>query len=246
MTLEIAICDDEAQICTELKTISGKILDKLGIKYEIDTYLNGETLCNQMELQAKYHLIFLDVKFAEGEINGVEAGRYIRNNLNRQWASIVYMSWDEGYSKDLHKIRPIDFIIKPLKPPQIEYAITTHLKLFKLWESEFTYKIRNQTRKVKMHEIIYIESINRKLTMNLTGGKKEEFYGILKEVFAEQLENADFLHIHASYAVNYSHIVSFSSSRLTVTTGETLPVSRVKKDETEKSYIAITKRQGVL
>ncbi|MCL2387599.1 MAG: LytTR family DNA-binding domain-containing protein [Defluviitaleaceae bacterium] len=242
--MEIAICDDEKHICSELEVILEKILDKLGIKYKIDIYLSGEMLCNQME--AKYNLIFLDVKFVEGEISGVQVGRYIRDKLDMQLTSIVYMSWNEGYSKDLHRVRPIDFLIKPIKYSQVEYAVTTHLKLFKLWSDEFIYKIKSENRKVRMCEIVYIESENRKLILHLSNGKTEEFYGKLNEVFSQQLKKADFIHIHASYVVNYSHIVSFTSTKLTVTTGITLPISRCKKDEVEETYFAITRKQEVV
>ena len=97
-----------------------------------------------------------------------------------------------------------------------------------------------------MCEIVYVESYSRILVLHLVNGETEEFYGKLKEVFSDQLKKADFIHIHASHAVNFSHIVSFTSTKLTVTTGVTLPISRSKKDEVEETYFAITERQKVV
>jgi DNA-binding LytR/AlgR family response regulator len=53
----------------------------------------------------------------------------------------------------------------------------------------------------------------------LADGKKEEFYGTLKEIFTEQLQRFDFLLIHASYAVNYDYIAAIKYGEVVLTTG---------------------------
>ena len=246
MTLKVAVCDDEKQICRDLEAALKKILDMLNIGYEIDTYSSGERLCKKMEQQAHYDLFFLDIEFAKGEINGVEVGKRIRDYFEQQAASIVYISWEKKYSYDLHKIRPIDFLIKPLEYEKIEEAVTTHLKIFRLLADDFVYKVQHDTFRVKVNNIVYLESDKRKLVLHLSDGKKEVFYGTLKEVYMEQLQKFDFLLIHKSYAVNYSFISALKRESLVLTTGATLPVSRSKKDEVEEAYFSIMKRQGLV
>lgn len=246
MVLHVAICDDETQICRELEIALTKILDRLNIMHEIDTYSTGEGLCSKIEAAAHYNLIFLDIEFSKSKINGVEVGKRIRDIYDLQTVSIVYISWEKSYSLQLHEIRPLHFLIKPLKSEELEQVVKTYLKLSGRWADDFVYKIQQDSFRVKVKDIVYIESVKRKLILHLSDGREESFYGALKEVYREQLQKFDFLLTHASYAVNYSYISAFLRNTLVLNTGETLPISKHKKSEVEEAYFAIMERQGVV
>lgn len=247
MILQVAICDDETQVASELEAKLEKIFNKLNVKYEIDIYYTGEMLCSKMESSACYDLIFLDIEFAKSEISGVEVGKQIRDTFERQVVSIVYISWEERYSMQLFEIRPLNFLIKPLEYEKIEQVVQTHLKLLRNWADEFKYKIRNETRREKVKDIVYLESTRRQLNLYLADGRIEVFYGTLKEVFNEQLKKADFLHIHASYVVNYNFISALTRNCVVLSYKEiTLPISKQKKNEVEEAYFAIMERRGVV
>ena len=247
MTLQIAICDDEKQICSDLESALKQILNKQNIKHEIDIYYTGEKLCNKMESTVHYDLIFLDIEFAKSEINGVEVGKRIRDIFEHQTVSIVFISWEEKYSMQLFEIRPLHFLIKPLEYEKIEQVVQTRLKLFQIGADYFIYKVRYETRRVKIKDIVYIESTKRQLTLHLSDGRKEVFYGILKEIFNDQLQKSDFLHIRISYAVNYNFILSLTRSSVVLSYNKiTLPISRKKKSEVEEAYFAIMERRGVV
>ena len=110
MALFVAICDDEKRVGTELESALFKILGNLNIKCEVDVYLTGEELCAKLEDGAQYDLIFLDIEFAKNAINGVEAGRLIRDIYRNDLTSIVYISWEMKYSMQLFDIRPLNFL----------------------------------------------------------------------------------------------------------------------------------------
>jgi DNA-binding LytR/AlgR family response regulator len=246
MVIQIAICDDEKQICTQLEAMLADTLGKHGIKHEIDIFFSGEKLCNSMKNGARYDLIFLDIMYEGQEINGVDTGKQIREAFDQQTVSIVYISWEKEYSLQLHKIRPVDFLIKPLKQSDIDEVVKSHIKLSRIATEDFVYKTRHETRKEKIKNIVYVESVNRQLVLHLQNDNKEVFYGTLKDVYADQLKKADFLQIHASFAVNYNYIQALNRSKVVLTTGETLPVSKNKKNEAEETYFAILERQGLV
>jgi len=246
MTFQIAICDDEKQICSELETTIKKILTSLKIKHEIDVYFSGERLCNKLESAAHYDLIFLDIEFAKNEINGIEVGTRIREVYERHMISIVYISWEMKYSMQLFDVRPLNFLIKPLKYGKIEQVIKTAVKLSKLCVDDFVYKVRHGDFRVKVKDIVYLESVNRKLILHLVDGRKEAFYGTLREVYQEQLHKFDFLHIHASYAVNYNYVSVLSRNKLVLAYNDiTLPISRQRKEEISETYFTILERRGL-
>jgi len=246
MTLFVAICDDEKRIGAELESILIEIFGKLNINYEIDVYFTGEELCAKMENGAHYNLIFLDIEFAQNAINGVEVGRLIREAHHNNMVSIVYISWEMKYSMQLFDIRPLNFLIKPLNYEKIEKIVRTYLKIAGLWLGDFTYNIGHDTFKVQIKDIIYLESVKRKLILYLADGSEIEFYGTLKEVYQEQLLKFDFLLIHASYAVNYDYIATIKYNELILANGVTsLPISQHKRKEVREVYYSITERRRV-
>jgi DNA-binding LytR/AlgR family response regulator len=240
----VAICDDEKGIGAKLESDLIDIFGKLNVKHEIDVYFTGEELCRKMESGAHYDLIFLDIEFARNEINGIEVGRLIREAYNNDVVSIVYISWERKYSLQLFDIRPLNFLIKPLDYEKLEQVVRTHLKIAGLWSRDFTYKIGHDTFKVRIKDIVYLESAGRKLILHLADGRKEEFYGTLKEVYQEQLQGFDFLFIHSAYVVNYDYIATLKYNELILFGSESvLPVSHRKRKEIGEAYYAILERR---
>jgi len=244
MTLFVAICDDEKKISAELENALMDIFDKRNIKYEIDIYYTGKALCDRMENGAIYNLIFLDIVFAKNAINGVEVGRQIREAHRNNMVSIVYISWEMKYSMQLFAIRPLDFLIKPLDYNKIESVTNTYLDISGIWAKDFTFKVGHDTFKVQIKDIVYVQSVKRKLVLHLADGRREEFYGAIKEVYQEQLRKYDFLFIHASYVVNYDYIAAIKFDKLTLTTdAPPLPISQRKRSEIREAYCTILERR---
>ena len=240
----VAICDDETKIGAELELALIDIFGKLNINHEIDVFLAGEELYRKVKSGAQYDLIFLDIEFARGKLNGVEVGRLIRDVNHNYLASIVYISWEKNYALQLFEIQPLNFLIKPLKYEHIEEVVRKHLKIAGLLSREFTYKRGHDTFKVQIKDIVYLESYDRKLTLHLADGRKEEFYGTLKDVYEEQLKKFDFLFIHKSYVVSYDYINALKFNQVLLVDGKTiLPISKHRRNEIRDSYYAIIERR---
>jgi len=245
MSLHIAICDDEKKQTAELEKTLISILDNQTLDYEISIFHTGEALCKSMENGMVYHLIFLDIAFAKGAINGVEVGKLIRNTYRNNLVSIVYMSWEMQYSMQLFEIRPFNFLIKPLDPSRIKDVVLTYLQIAETRRGDFTYKIGHSTCKTQAKDIVYFKSQGRKVIMFLADGSNVEFYGNLKGVY-QQLQLYDFISIHASYLVNYDYIAGMTADKLALTTGmESLPISKTKSMDVREAYVAIMDKRRV-
>jgi len=245
--IKIAVCDDEKQTTAELEHILTDILGGMNLDHEIACFLSGNELCHTLETGVRYDLIFLDIEFSKNEINGVEAGRLIREAHHDNTASIVYISWAKRYAMQLFQIRPLDFLIKPLSREKIEKTIKTYIKIAALsagGKGEITYKKGHATHNVRIRDIIYLEARDRKVIIHRSDGTEDDFYGALKDVYEEQLKENDFLFIHASYAVNYDYVTVVKYNAFHVVGSlAPLPVSRNRKDEVREQYSAIMKRR---
>ena len=240
----VAICDDEMELSGELKRTVIDIFTKLKIKPKIDVFHSGEDLCNKIEVGAQYELLFLDIAFAENEINGVEVGRRIRDMYKNELTSIVYISWEKEYSMQLFEIRPINFLLKPLQYDKIEHAVRTHLKISGLSSRVFTYKKGHVVVMVPVKDIVYLENFKRKVIIHFADGRKDDFYGSLKEIYQDQLKHFDFLFTHASFVVNFDYIKTLNYNQLfLLNREEPLQISPGKKDEVRQICSTIIKRR---
>jgi len=242
----IAICDDETIIGADLERALIDILDNMQTEHNIDVFFSGEDLYRHMEKGSHYDLIFLDIEFAKNEINGVEVGRLIRDAQQNDLVSIVYISRVKDYAFDLFKVRPLNFLIKPLEHGLVEKTVRTYLKIAGLWSGEFSYNIGRDTFKVKIKDIVYLESRDKKLILNFINGSTATFYGALKEVYHEQLKKFDFLFVHAAYAVNFDYITAIRYDRVFLTDSTTpIPISQIRRNEIRERYCEIMKKRRV-
>ncbi|MCL2232553.1 MAG: LytTR family DNA-binding domain-containing protein [Treponema sp.] len=242
---KIAVCDDEVKIAAALERDLGDILDALKTAREITVFHSAADMCRALEGGARFDLIFLDINFAENEINGVEAARIIRGEGDDR-TSIVYISWENRRAAELSKTRPIEYLLKPLELKAVEDVVKTFLRLAALTaEALFHYRKNGNGLSARIRDIVYFESRKRKIIMHLRGGREEEFYGTLKEIREGQLKGRDFLFAHASYLVNYDYVRAINYKGMLVAGREApLPISQDKRSEVREQYLEITDRRS--
>ena len=223
----IAICDDEAIICSKIEQV---IMDYRKISLEeinVEVFTSGEELCHFMKNGEEFDLIFLDIELKE--INGVQVGKIIREEMKNEIVQIVYISGKDNYYLKLFEVRPMHFIHKPVEPEKIIRDIEKAMELAGWLKKVFSYKQGHNTYKIEMKDILYFEAVNRQVKM-ITAKTEINFYGSLEEVYRE-VGKYHFLYIHKSYLVNYSHIIVFGHKELTMSNGVILPISQQRRRE---------------
>jgi len=237
MTTFVAICDDNPSIIGQIDGFLIEVFRGLGIKFEIDDFSSAEELCNGIETGKHYDIIFLDIMLSE--MNGIEAGKMIRNKYKNDAVSIVYISFDENYSMQLFDIRPLNFLIKPLSLDKVKSVIETHLRVVKYWTDTFAFKIKHNTHKVKIKDIMYFESFGKEIVLYKSDGSAHRFYGSLKSIYDKQLQNYNFMYAHSSYLVNYIYVEVFKHNELTLTNSTIVPISQRKRKDIKEMQIKI-------
>ena len=141
-----------------------------------------------------FDLIILDIELTE--INGIAIGKYLREELNNQTTQIVYISSLRDYAMDLFAVRPLHFLIKPLKKEDIFSVLDLAFKLKTEEEACFLFQAQGVTKSVPVHRIRYFESNARKIKIVHEDGE-DEFYGKLDDI-ETKLNNKYFLRFHKS------------------------------------------------
>ena len=220
--LRIAVCDDDKVLCMQLKSMLNEIVENTDEIFETSTFYSGEELYDYMVKGNPFDLIFLDIELCE--INGVEVGRKVREELNDQVTQIVYISAKDSYAMDLFDIRPLNFLVKPLKKEKIESVLKTAKKIMFSSNQYYEYKIGNVNFNVLISDVLYFESSGRKVKIIMNDDVKE-YYGKLSEV-EEKLKDKDFFFIHKSYFINYNHVIEYSYEYVKMSNNEMLGISQ--------------------
>ncbi|MCH4888925.1 response regulator transcription factor [Acidaminobacter sp. JC074] len=220
--MNIAICDDEKEICDSLNTIIEQYLDWTQNNYKVDIYSSADSLFSSMLNNKSYDVIFLDIEM-NGK-SGIELGHLIREIIEDERVRIIYISWTTGYALDLFSVRPFDFLIKPLNEDKIRTILKNIIRLQNKEKKYFRFTYKGECVKVVLSDIIFFMSTNRIITLYTVDGKYE-FYSRLDNIFKE-LDNRVFWRIHKSFIVNYDKVNKFEYSKVYMIDNQVLPISQ--------------------
>lgn len=237
--MNIAICDDQLDICGQLELLVEKILKNKKVKYNIDVYSSGIELCKEMS-ETEYQLVFLDVEMPEK--NGVEIGRYIREKLKNEKIQIAYISSKEESAMSLFKLRPINFLIKPLRMEQIEKVIDKYIVVSEIHNYFFEWQKGKEHYKIPMDKINYFEISGRKIHM-LAENMQDEFYGSIEEI-NDRLNKEKFLFIHKSTIVNYDYVKKISYEQVEMVDGRVFSISQSRRKSIKKQLEKIKNKNN--
>ena len=224
---KIAVCDDVASVCNELKTMIMDMKNDLICKeITIDTFYSGEALIDNIKEENLYDLIFLDIEL--GKINGVEVGHIIREQMEDYVTKIIYISSKDIYDRQLFDVQPLHFLKKPIDSKKVFDDIQLAMKISEKENRNFEFKSFRNTIKVPYRDILYFESRGRKVF--LMGTKNNyTFYGNINSL--EEVLPKFFIHPNRSYFVNYEFVTCFKFEELIMTDGSIIPISRNKRKE---------------
>ena len=134
----IGICDDDEGLCGELVKMLYDYGKEHKIQMNIDIWYQGESLCRFLRENKK----ILDVLFLDIELlttNGIEVGRFIREEQENMETAIVYISANSSYAMDLFRVQPTDFLIKPLDKIKVGNVMNRIQKISEVRKGIFEY-----------------------------------------------------------------------------------------------------------
>ncbi len=217
--IRVAICDDDVVFTTRVEEL---ILD-FGRAYSFETcvYFDGSTLLESIRQGNCFDIIFMDMEMKQ--IDGIRAAKTIRE-IDED-VQLIYISGYEEYALQLFEVSPVGFLKKPLYPDQFRQCLKKALDILETRILYFSYRNHYRENKIRLKDILYFESIYRKIYIHTKQGT-DYFYGKLSDIEVE-LENSviPFIRIHQSYLVNYHHISQYQSSKIIMENGVELTVS---------------------
>ena len=154
--LKIGICDDNSYVCSEIEKLVLQYAGEKGHSIEVDIMQSGAELCELLDHTANApQLLFLDIEL--GDTTGIEVGNRIRKQMRNHMMQIVYISYRRDYAEKLFKIRPFDFLVKPVSKDAVYEVLDTYLEIFPLEKVYFSYMVDRYISYMACDEIVYFE-----------------------------------------------------------------------------------------
>jgi DNA-binding LytR/AlgR family response regulator len=218
----VAICDDEPVICSQIENIILNCQFIINKEMEIEVFYSGEELCAFIENGYVFDLIFLDIELKL--INGIETCKKIRNEYKDEITQVVYISGKQGYAMNLFESRPLNFLVKPLNEEKIMKNVKKAIQLAEKGNSFFEFKVGKTQYRLKLNDIMYFESNNKKIKV-ITINENYEFYGKIPDIM-KMLPEKSFIAVHKSYFVNFLFVKESQYEYLILINGKSLPISK--------------------
>ena len=235
--LNIAILDDDINICGEIENILSKYLKKEYLKFNIDIFYSGKKFLEFLKNGKKYDILFVDIEI--GDLTGLDVGKYIREILKDRYIKIVYVSFFKQYALELFDLDPTNFLIKPIKKEKIEETLSKILEVIDIETNIFTFKSERNIFKISLKDIIYFESIKDTKNIKIkTINMEKLFQDKISEVH-KKIGTDIFIKVNKSIIVNFNYIEIFNPKKLIITlsNNEDIKISRLRLNEIKEKYI---------
>lgn len=221
---KVCICDDDEAFAVELKKNLILYGDNQKREIKVEICLNGRKMAESIK-KDKYDILFLDIEL--GDIKGFEIGCRLREEMEDEKTQIVYISSKTNYAMELFETRPLNFLVKPLKEKAVFEVMDTYYKLFGSRKTYLRYRWLKNDCAIEQNEIIYIQSIGRKLNIK-TNGDDIEFYSKISEILP-QLDRNKFCQVHKSFVINGLYVKRYTSDSVTMCDGTIIMISQSMK-----------------
>lgn len=238
-TLKVCICDDDMpSLMTYSAAVKG-CFQSFGVAAEVDTYSSAANLRSRLE-KLSYNIIFLDIDMPKED--GIAFAKSLRNRNDT--VPIIFVTAREDRMFDTFSVQPFGFVRKSRFLEDLNEAVRIFLETNPELTAEMVmFSTPSGDFQVNVKQIVFIESSLHAQYIHLNGQSAIETHSSMSN-FESLLADKGFIRIHKGYIVNYRHIKRIENSDVRLTTGELLPLSRVKKKEVKSLWLEYGVKNG--
>ena len=223
--IRIAIVEDEPVASETLKNMIIKFMAENAASAEFDVaeFSDAETFLDNFR---EYEVIFLDIQI--GGMSGMDAAREIRKRNEK--VLIVFVTNMAQYAVESYEVEAYDFILKPLSYGNFFMKFRRILKkIAHLSNDDFcTLTTRFESRKVKIKDIVFVESCNHNLIFHIAGGEDVRITGSTLSEWENKLSHYYFIRCNSGFLVNLKYASAVRGEYVEVD-GQQLHISRSRK-----------------
>lgn len=225
MGLRVAICDDEEEICEEIR----KRLLSIKPAYEIVIYHSGKELLQEKD---RFQIVFLDIGM--DDLSGMETAKLLRERGTDE--CIIFLSGYMEYMSEAFKVKAFRFLNKPI---EMEYFKEAVLEAEREIGSikKLTVHVAGNIYIISIKDIVYMEAFGDGTYIFL---QKDEMIRTTEPLkyWYDKVGTEGFFQVHKSYVVACSYVKDLRKTEVVMDFAkETIPVSRRKRNKFKEFLI---------
>lgn len=234
--MKIAICDDEREICEEIRELLFMYERK---EFSVKVFESGDALLSFGE---RFDLIFLDIQMTG--TNGIETARIIRET--KESTVLIFITGIKEYVFDAFDVKAFHYLLKPVDRGKFMEvfgrAVEEAKKNMEADDKRILHiKTRANHFTIEHRNILYVENQGRKVKIH-TGEKVIEVYAVMNEL-EQQLGNV-FYRCHRGYLVNMDYISEYDHTSIMLHNGESVYLAKERYGKFIKEYMRYLKGGG--
>lgn len=219
VTMRIAICDDDLQLCNLIKDNIYEYSNKHNWEPVVDVYISGEAI---VKSQVKYDIILMDYQMKG--INGLEAAQLLRDGINA-FSCIIFLTNFPHIAISAYEVETYRFVVKDTLFDGLFKALDDYRNASKR-EMKIAVKVEHDTIIISVNDILFIESLDKFLLIHLSNGNVIKTRNTLHSIY-NLLPKMNFFKVHKSYIINFQYVASYTENSIKVYNYNLeLPVSR--------------------
>ena len=236
--VKIAIIDDEAQACEELRqTLQLCDIEDVA-QAEIQLFASGETFL-QVFKPEEFQLIFLDICMAG--MNGIETALAVRRQ--DEHTPIIFLTSSADYALEGYRAFPAGYLLKPVSRvlPQL-WGILRRC-LMNLTAMDLTVRMNGRELQLNFKRIAYLDvrgghriGGRRGCVVHLLTGEALAIDSSYTEV-AEALKQGDFVECYNRLLVSLAAVSTLQDDGFVLKNDEKIPISRRLYREAAHEYM---------
>ena len=179
--LRVAVVDDEQYWLDSIDENISRYSRNCEIEIITEKFLSCEDLLAEYLKGGRFDIIFLDIEFGNDEIktmSGIDFGRKFRDIYKDDNTAIVFVTSYKEYAFDAIKIRPFNYLEKPVTYESIFEVIDQCRENFEKGKKIFRFMSGKVANGIIVSNIRCFESNGRKTKIH-TVYNSYEFYGKL-------------------------------------------------------------------
>ena len=229
--LNIAICDDEPSMVSELETRTKRFFAET----DIAKFYDGSSLL-QSCTAGDYDIIFLDIRMNAPD--GMETARRLRDQGFD--GCLIFVTVLEDHVFEAFEVAAYDYLVKPVDDKKFIRTMTRLQK--RLTSSCLVIQKDSENRLLQLNKIVYCEVLNRKIYIHATDGETIDYYDTIENLERKlEQSGSSFFRCHRSFLINLEHLKGFGKDIARMRGGANIPVSRLRRKELEAEIVKYLK-----
>lgn len=249
--LNIAICDDDSIFIERFeKLITNELSEFPHMEYELHIIADDGEDCIELAANQQIDVLFLDIQLPS--ISGKEIARRIR--MRNKTMLLIFLTSLETEMLETYQYEVFDYIPKSLLETRISLTVRRIVEKYKdreqskeqflvYLDDNAIYGKQVDTIYMNVNEILYFETVNKKIYIHHSKGK-QLLARIRYEEIKKQYCKYGFIDIHRTCMVNPKYIYLVREQEVELDNGICLPLSRRKRSNVTAILAQLMLREG--